>query len=175
MPPLVDLTPTEFEDYVRDWLVATGAVVSDFNVTRLEHIPGAGGEYEIDVVARLTLFEGAELVVLVECKHHKNPIKRDVIMVLESKLRDTKAHKGMLFSTADFQSGATDFAFVHKIATLRVTDAGMQYLTRSLSVNQSAFSGAGAIAWLCTPVENGVQMSIVSKAEGEALANWLRG
>jgi restriction system protein len=45
-------------------------------------------EYEIDAVARFTIFGEAEIVVLVECKHHKHPIKREALMVLMPKERD---------------------------------------------------------------------------------------
>ena len=40
-------------------------------------------EYEIDVVARFTILEGAEIVVLIECKHYKNSIKRELVQTLE--------------------------------------------------------------------------------------------
>jgi hypothetical protein len=39
-------------------------------------------------LARLTLFSGAEIVVLVECKHQRRAVERDEVHILESKLRD---------------------------------------------------------------------------------------
>jgi restriction system protein len=173
MKSLPQLSPQAFEDHVRDWLVSTGANLSEFTTTRLEKIEGAGGQYEIDVLVRLELFNGASLVILVECKHHKNSIKRDVVMVLESKLRDTKAHKGMIFSTCDFQSGALTFAKAHGIATLRVTDAGMEYMTRSFGAQSTAPIPNKCIAWMCAPTEQGYSMAIVSRNEHEALRKWL--
>lgn len=175
MHTLAELTPREFEDHVRDWLVTSGANLEAFEVTRLEKISGSGGDYEIDVVVRLCIFGGADLTILVECKHHKNPIKRDVIMVLESKLRDTKAHKGMVFSTCAFQSGALDFAKVHGIATLQVADSGTAYCTKSFSPIATHPMTAGAVAWLCEPSEAGHSMSLVSRDEGDVLAQWLHG
>lgn len=173
MKSLFELSPQAFEDHVRDWLLSTGANLSEFKITRLEKIEGAGGQYEIDVLVRLRLFEGADLVILVECKHHKNPIKRDVVMVLESKLRDTKAHKGMIFSTVDFQSGALTFAETHGIATLRVTDAGMEYMTRSMRPQIVVQTPNKCVAWMCTPTEQGYSMAIVSRNEHDALRKWL--
>jgi restriction system protein len=173
MKALPELSPKAFEDYVRDWLIASGVRLDEFTTTRLEKIDGAGGVYEIDVLVRLSFFGGANLTILVECKHHKNPIKRDVIMVLESKIRDTKAHKGMIFSTCDFQSGALTFAKAHGIATLRVTDAGMEYMTRSFAPRAIAPVPNKCIAWMCEPTDQGYSMTIVSRNEGDALRKWL--
>jgi restriction system protein len=124
------------------------------------------------VVVCLKIFGAAELVILVECKHHKNPIKRDVVMVLESKLRDTKAHKGMIFSTCDFQSGALEFARVHGIATVRVTDDGMTYLTRSYA-GADQVSGNGLASWLCEPSDGLYSMRVLGHNQPEVLGDWL--
>jgi restriction system protein len=172
MRSLQDVSPSEFEEHVRHLLSAAGGKLTDFSVTRLEHVEGAGGEYEIDVVARLNIFNAADLLILVECKHHKNPIKRDVVMVLESKLRDTKAHKGMIFSTCDFQSGALNFAQVHGIATIRVTDDGMTSLTRSFSAMSKSVR-TGLASWLCEPEEQGYRMALLEPNEHETVTRWL--
>jgi len=168
-----DLTPAQFEEHVQAWLQASGQTLAGFEVSRLEPVAGSSGEYEIDVTARFVVFGGAEIQVLVECKHHKHPIKRDVVMVLESKLRDTKAHKGMIFSTAPFQRGALTFAGNHRIATLHVSDAGIQYMTKSFTTERPTTTPGSAVAWLCSPNEEGTQFSIVSGRENEKLGQWL--
>nr|WP_315252954.1 restriction endonuclease [uncultured Duganella sp.] len=173
MRALENISPSEFEQHVRDLLSSAGGELSEFSVSRLEHIEGAGGEYEIDVIARLTIFEAADLIVLVECKHHKNPIKRDVVMVLESKLRDTKAHKGMIFATCDFQSGALEFARTHRIATVRVTDGGMTSLTRSFPAIAD-MSDTGFASWFCEPTDEGLySMRVLGVDQPHVLSNWL--
>jgi restriction system protein len=173
MRALENISPSEFEQHVRDLLSSAGGELSDFSVSRLENIEGAGGEYEIDVIARFTVFGAADLVILVECKHHKNPIKRDVVMVLESKLRDTKAHKGMIFATCDFQSGALEFARTHRIATVRVTGDGMTSLTRSYSAVADV-SDTGFASWLCEPTEEGLySMRVMGEDQPRVLRDWL--
>lgn len=168
------LTPAEFEEHVRKWLFSMGCGLADFQVNRLDTIQGSGGDYEMDGIARFTVFGGAEIVVLIECKHHRNAIKRDVIQVLEAKLRDTKAHKGMVFATSDFQSGALQYAATYNIATLLVSDAGTQYLTRSWDSRQATCPGH-AIAWLCSPTDGGMSLVAVDGNRDAPLRVWMAG
>jgi len=105
-----DITPSDFETLVRDWLVRCGQ--GDSQQMTTEHlglVEGSGGEYEIDVLVRLSVFGGVGLVILVECKHQARPVERKEALVLEAKLRDVGAHKGMLFSTSGFQKGALEY------------------------------------------------------------------
>ena len=51
-------------------------------------------------------------------------------MVLEAKLRDVSAHKGMLFSTSGFQRGAVEYATAHGIATIAVVNGTWLYETK---------------------------------------------
>lgn len=169
------LTPAQFEAHVRDWLATAGAGLRDLEVTRLETVGGDGGTYEMDVVARFSAFGGAEFVVIVECKHHRDSIKREVIQVLEAKLRDTKANKGIVAATSRFQSGALDFAAAHGIATLLVSDAGVQYQTRSRRTGPPPSTPGLAIAWLCSPSEGGIQLSCVHPVKDDPLRAWLQG
>jgi len=73
-----NLTPKQFEAEVESFIRQGGARLSDFKVQRLEKIGAADGVYEIDVTARFEAL-GAEFLVLIECKHHKSPIKREVV------------------------------------------------------------------------------------------------
>jgi len=116
----INIKPEEFEKQVKSWLERIHNNLRSFTITHREHLKGRNGEYEIDAVARFEISEGAEIVVLVECKRYKNPIKRDVVMLLNQKLQEMGAHKGMVFSTSGFQSGAISFAAEHKIATITV-------------------------------------------------------
>jgi hypothetical protein len=54
-----------------------------------------------NLTARSRIF-GADFLVLVECKHHKNRIKREHVQVLHGKLVTLGAQKTMLFSTSEF-------------------------------------------------------------------------
>jgi len=128
---VLQITPTEFEIQVENWLKHSCKALKNFRVTHLEKIEGDSGEYEIDVIAELEIFNGALIKVLVECKHYKSPIKRDVLMILEAKLRDTGSHKGIIFTTSKFQSGALKYAQARGIATVIVQDGKASYGTKS--------------------------------------------
>lgn len=126
----VDVSPKGYEKQVLRWLQQGTDSLQDFQASHLKRLSGPGGEYEFDVVAEFTLFGGASVVVLVECKHYKNPVKREAVMVLDTKLREVGAHKGMMFSTSGFQKGALKYATAHGIATITFVDGKSTYETK---------------------------------------------
>jgi restriction system protein len=123
------LSAAEFEAQVEGILRRMGVGLSDFKVQRLEKIHAADGVYEIDVTARFKAL--GDVLVLIECKHHSSPIKREVVQVLYDKLRAVGAQKGMIFSTVRFQKGAVEFAQAHGIALVLVENGATMYVTRS--------------------------------------------
>lgn len=125
------ITPTEFEVQVKNWIKHSCKTIQNFRVTHLEKIAGDSGEYEIDVIAEIEIFSGALIKVLIECKHYRNPIKRDILMILDSKIRDTGSHKGIIFTTSNFQTGALKYAQARGIATVVVQDGKASYSTKS--------------------------------------------
>ncbi len=127
---IATLTPSEFEQQVEAWLKLSGVGLREFQVQRLETLTGTDGEYEIDVTARFEAL-GVNFLVLVECKHHKHPIKRDVVQVLFDRIRAVGAHKGIIFATTTFQRGAVEYAKAHGIALVEVADGRTSYFTKS--------------------------------------------
>jgi restriction system protein len=94
----VTLTPKQFEEEVEKLLNKLGSGrLAEFRTQRLETIQTADGDYEIDITARFEVLQ-VNFLVLVECKHHKNPIKRSVVQILRDNLRASGAHKGTCFS-----------------------------------------------------------------------------
>jgi hypothetical protein len=69
--------------------------------------------------------------VVIEAKYHKNPIKRELVQVLHSKVQSVGAHKGVLVATAPFQRGALDFAKAHGIALVAVTEGRFTIKTKA--------------------------------------------
>lgn len=128
-PPPV-LTPEEFEQEVRRFLDARALGVSGYHSEHREVLAGVDGEYEIDIVVRFTALD-VEFAVLVECKHHKNPVKREALQAFHSKIQSVGAHKGVVFSTSGFQSGALEFAQTHGIATVQLADGRSSYFTKA--------------------------------------------
>jgi restriction system protein len=174
------LTPTEFEQTVLAWLRKCGQG-RDGNA-KAEHlgvVAGAGGEYKIDVLAQISIFGGAIVVILVECKHQQRPVEREDVMVVEAKLRDVSAHKGILFSTSGFQKGAIEYASAHGIATVAVVNGTLLYETKG-----GGFEPPTPPSWARLDRFAGVRMSSEDAAISchtldlnriDALKEWLTG
>jgi hypothetical protein len=128
--PPADITATEFETFVAELLGATSPLLDDLKVTLHEAVPGVDGEYDFDATIRYEL-AGMEFLVLVECKRHKNPIKRELVQVLYQKVQSVGAHKGAMFSTAPYQRGALEFANRHGISLVTVTEGRFIFEARS--------------------------------------------
>jgi restriction system protein len=126
----IKISPTEFELLVKEFLEGTGKELKNFQVVHDAHLDSSNGEYQIDVFAEFEVL-GVTFKVLVECKRHKRQIKREVVQLLFDKLRATGSHKGIIFSTSGFQSGAFQFAKEHGIALIRVIEGRYTYFTKS--------------------------------------------
>ncbi|SCW97524.1 restriction endonuclease [Pseudomonas sp. NFACC05-1] len=170
-PPLT-LTPIEFERHVRSMLDAMGNSLLDYRSHHREVIPGVDGDYEIDVSARFA-YLGMEFLVLVECKHYKNPVKRETLQALYDKMHSVGAQKCAVFTTSGFQSGALKYAKVHKIATVKVVDGRSVYFTKSLGsepVEPPPWAKLPPVSgWLID--DN--RYSVVSEEHGEYLKRYL--
>lgn len=126
-PQVDDITPEDFELQVKAWLESTSSVLESFNTEHRKKLPGVDGEYEIDVVARFRAFAGTEFLMLVECKKHKNSIKREIVQTLRQKQLSLGAHKAMVVSTSAFQSGAMKFARINGIALVQIINGEAVY------------------------------------------------
>jgi restriction system protein len=171
-----ELSSEDFEKTVKEILKASAHGLDEFNAIHREQIKGLDGSYEIDVTARFRAL-GADFLVLVECKHHKNPIKREMVQVLHNRVQSVGAQKGMLFSTCGFQKGAIEYAEAHGIALVRIVNGKTCYETFSL--NRSAEPPSWAeippyIGWLIQVSGEGTyQMSIISKDMPEYMDKFL--
>ena len=174
----VEISPTEFEKLVLEWLRLAAERQSQTIAARHLGIAyGAGGEYKIDVLVTFSALGGARFVVLVECKHQARPVERDDVMVLESKLRDTNAQKAMFFSTSGFQSGALEFATAKGIATITIVEGAWLYETRSADrkpikpppwANLDPYMGIQM-----TKIPTGVSCQSLGLHELDAIEEWL--
>ncbi|WP_375424193.1 restriction endonuclease [uncultured Friedmanniella sp.] len=129
--PAGEIRPAEFEQFVVDLLSALGPAAGAAPVVTLhDKIEGADGTYDFDATARFN-WGGMSFLVLAEAKLHKHPIKRELVQVLNDKLRSVGAQKAVMFSTAPYQSGALSYAKAHGIALATVTEGRHTYETRS--------------------------------------------
>jgi len=173
----VDITPEEFERLVESWLAEASGDMESFVVTHREDLDGRSGTYEMDVVARFNVLDGAKIKVLVECKRHKNSIKRDVVMILNQKIQEVGAHKGMIFATANFQSGAIEFAEQHGIALVTVEDGMAVYHTRSYNQQEvdppSWVHISDYVGWVTRLNDDGNETkSVIDDNRIRPLKNW---
>ncbi len=62
-----NISPTDFELLVKEFLESVGKNLKDFKVVHNLHLAKSDGEYQIDVYAEFEVL-GATFKVLVECK-----------------------------------------------------------------------------------------------------------
>lgn len=147
--PPAEITAAEFEVFVSDVLREAAREFGGATVEVHDVIEGDDGTYDFDATARFS-FAGMDFLVLVEAKRHKNPIKRELVQVLHSKLQSVGAQKAVMFSTAPYQSGALTFATRHGIALATVTEGRFTYEVKS-AVRPPAPSREEAAAWFDLP------------------------
>ena len=173
----VDIRPAEFEQLVLAWLQRCAKGEKQrLEAEHLGVLQGGGGEYKIDVLVKLTVFREALVTVLVECKHQARPVEREDVMVLEAKVRDVGAHKGMLFSTSGFQAGALKYADAQGIATVTVVVGKWLYETKALGsgpVEPPPWARFDAYAGIrMRPTEKGISSHTIELACVDALLEW---
>lgn len=172
----LDISPEEYEREVVSWLRAAKQTLVAFDVRHHDRVQGSSGEYEFDAVAEFQVFDGAVITVLVECKRHLSPVKRDAVLALESKLRDVGAHKAMLFSTAGFQRGALEYAAQRGIATVTFIDGRLTYETKGVGVRHEPppWANIPRLAGWFVSVEDGkIHCSLLETTRLDAIEAWL--
>jgi hypothetical protein len=134
--PPADITPAEFERFVAGLLGSAATEVEDLDVRVLDTIAGVDGSYVFDATVRFTV-AGLRMLVVVEAKRHGRSVERAYVQILHDKLRSVGAHKAVLVSTASFQRGALEYANVHGIALVTVTEGRFLFHTRSRHADQA--------------------------------------
>lgn len=126
------MTPTEFEEYCLKIMqgYAETEKLKSFTISHDVKLTASDGIYQIDVFATYIAL-GAEMKVICECKQYKNRINREKVVVLADKVRTLGAQKGILLSTAGFQSGAIQYAKEHGIALIQVFDTRVNWYSHS--------------------------------------------
>lgn len=125
------MSPKEFELLVKDWIQRLGKGLKSLDVRHDQKLEAHDGTYQIDVLAKFEALD-ADFVVLIECKRHQSAIPRADVQLLYAKVQSLGAHKGMLFATTGFQSGAIEYAKQHGITLVKITEGKASYETRSI-------------------------------------------
>jgi predicted Mrr-cat superfamily restriction endonuclease len=91
-----------------------------------EHIIGARGEHDVDVVVRGSR-AGIEQTWLVECKLWRRPVNKLHVAALANIVQDVGADRGILLSETGFQSGAKKLASSSNITLTSLTELTAEY------------------------------------------------
>ena len=131
--PLIDahmsLTPEEFEKYSLDILSEQSRNLENVKIEHNKWIEVSDGNYQIDGYIEFEVM-GVKYKTIIECKHYKSSIPREKVQVLYGKIQSLGAQKGILISTSNFQSGAIEYAKVHGIALIQLTEADVHFEVR---------------------------------------------
>lgn len=126
------INPTDFELFCMDVLKAYAEKehLQNFSIKHNQKIEADDGTYQIDVLAEYTAL-GSKNIVLIECKKYTRSIERDIVATLHTKLQSLGAQKGIIISTAGYQSGATQYANKHGIALWQICDNYIKHYSAS--------------------------------------------
>jgi restriction system protein len=169
------ITSVQFELQVKRFLESTAGKLKDFQTVHRESMDGQDGTYEIDITARFKIF-GADFLVLVECKNHKNHIKREHVQTLHAKQRSLSAQKAMLFATNPFQDGAVEYANQHGIALVQLASGETLYFTKSGNRTALPDCPPSYVGWLIAQhdgASDGVSYSLIEPRHPDALNKFL--
>lgn len=116
-----NIKPRDFEIFCMETLksYAEREHLQNFKIAHNQKIETDDGTYQIDVLAEYTAL-GVKNTVIVECKKQSRSVEREIVAALDRKLQSIGAQKGILISTAGFQTGAVKFAKKHGIALWQV-------------------------------------------------------
>ena len=126
----LEITPEDYEKQVVEWLRNTGKKLKNFDINHLKSLTGSSGTYTFDGVAMFEEFDGANFIILIECKRYNRPVERDHVLAFHSKMRDVGAHKAIMFSTSGYQKGALEYASQQGIALITFVEGKALYETK---------------------------------------------
>jgi len=133
-----NITPRNFEIFCMETLksYAEQEQLQNFRIAHDQKVETDDGTYQIDVLVEYTAL-GVKNTVIVECKKQTRNVEREIVAALDRKLQSLGAQKGILISTAGFQSGAVRFAKKHGIALWQVCNNYIRGYSNSANPNLS--------------------------------------
>lgn len=127
---VLEMSPTEFEKYALEVLEKQVSKLNNYKITHNKVVETYDGNYQLDGYIEFEVM-GVLYKTIVECKHYKKPISREIVQKVYDNLRAIGAQKGIVISTSNFQSGAIKYAKLHGIALIQLTGADSIYHNRS--------------------------------------------
>lgn len=147
---VLDMKPSEFEKYALQILEQQTEGLKNVKIVHDKVIESYDGNYQLDGYIEFEAM-GVLYKTIVECKHYKYPISREIVQKVYDNLRAVGAQKGIIISTSNFQSGAIKYAKIHGIALIQLTESGSEFATRgkmNVITNHSRKPSNGGIPYI---------------------------
>lgn len=113
------MTSVEFERASLLWINQQANMYPNAQVSHDVTIPTRNGNYQLDGMISFQAY-GMSFTIIVECKRYSNPVKRDALVVLQDKIQELGAQKGILVTTSSFQRGAVQYAKNHGLTLVQL-------------------------------------------------------
>lgn len=126
----LEMSPSEFEKYSLEILKREIQGLNNVKLVHNKVIEAYDGNYQLDGYIEFEVM-GVLYKTIVECKHYKKPITREIVQKVYDNLRAIGAHKGIVVSTSNFQSGAIKYAKMHGIALIQITETENSFCSRT--------------------------------------------
>lgn len=126
----IDISPVEFEKQIKNIFEGLEREIKKIEIIHNDKINTVNGNFQIDIKVTFE-FLGVDFIVLVECKKHNSPIKRETIQIVKDKVLILGVHKGILVSASGFQRGAIQYAKNNGVALIKIDNGKLEYETRS--------------------------------------------
>ncbi len=120
---VLEMDPRDFEKYSLQILQSKMKGLENVKFVHNKVVEAYDGNYQLDGYIEFEVM-GVLYKTIVECKHYKYPISREIVQKVYDILRTTGAQKGIVVSSSNFQSGAVKYAKEHGIALIQLTEAG---------------------------------------------------
>lgn len=113
------MTSVEFEKASLAWIERQANRYPDAQVDHDITVPTRNGNYQLDGRICFQAYR-MPFTIIVECKRYGSPVKRDALVVLQDKIQELGAQKGILVTTSSFQSGAVRYAKNHGLTLVQL-------------------------------------------------------
>lgn len=127
---VLEMTPVDFEKHVLQILESKTKGLDHVKFVHNKVVEAYDGNYQLDGYIEFEVM-GVLYKTIVECKHYKYPISREIVQKVYDNLRAIGAQKGIVVSTSNFQTGAIAYAKAHGIALIQMAETEETFYARS--------------------------------------------
>ena len=154
---VLEMSPVDFEKYALQILESKTKGLDNVKFVHNKVVEAYDGNYQLDGYIEFEVM-GVLYKTIVECKHYKYPISREIVQKVYDNLRAIGAQKGIIVSTSNFQSGAIAYAREHGIALIQMAETEDTFLTRehyNVIMNHTRVPSNGGLPYIGVMIENG--------------------